>query len=773
MSIAPLSSASIYGAPLSAFQAANRNVQLSVAKLSSGNRLINASTDVAALSISSRMKSQVIGLKAAQVNAAQGTSLTQIAYGGLTAIQDVLNRMQAIATQGNSGSLTDSERGLLQTEFSSLKDEIDRLADSTAFGDIKLLNGAISNQTSFDSVSTGAEEATGSLLFSSNPTAGQTVVLSRVTLTAGTEFAVGGSTAQTVENLKDYLNSATDVRLTQARYARAGDSLVITQKIGGTVGEGYLINRAASTASFTVSGHATQVTNIYTLDGAEDNGLGFASLNVSGTVGDALVSSLSNVQGSSVLTLTANPLNGETLRIDDGDASYVDFTFATTASAATDIQIGSDIAETLRNAVKTLSQYSASNNFSIRQLEFERSGDTLIIRNKTVGNPTDLAAGTVALAETLSNGALSSATVTGGAASGINPTAVANANFLGTISGFTASYVGADSITASITVGDATYTADITDTTPATATTAIFSSENGGNLFVQLASGGMTVANQTDADTYAARLDAAFATLTFTQTRNLSSFSGVDGLVGASAQATMGDFNYLSLGDVEVTAPTTAGGDGTIDITLRASDGTEEVFRNNSNKGVMGAYERFTFTSLTDSSRTIRITNGATENSFTDATEAATFETALKDSFGASENAGGRDFQLGVDNGDVMNIAISDMRTSKLFAGASPTVSTQANAQIAQDLLNDALDYVNTAIANVGSYQQRFDFASQNLESWRTNLDSARSVLADTDVAEESTFYATEALKANVASAMIAQLRQLQSGMLNVLKTSA
>lgn len=777
--IAPLNSASIYNAPVSAFQTANRNIQLSVTRLASGNRLVTPSTDVAALSVSSRLKSQVVALKAAQSNTAQASSLTQVAEGGLSQIRSIVDRMKALAVQANSSSLTTADRALLETEFSGLSDEIDSIAENTRFNNIYLLNGDSSGENSVTTRTTQSDQATATLAFTANPTAGQTVVLNGVSFVAAasastaTEFTIGGTTAATVENLRVALNASTDTAISQATYERSGDSLVITQDSGGTAGEKYIVNKATSTTSFTVSGgQATQVANVYTLDSADDSGLGYNSVKASGSIGDSLVNTQSQVQGSVTLTLTANATNGETLRIDDGNGSYVDFTFATTASASTDIQIGVDIGETLRNAVSTLEQYSSTSDYGIRQLEFERSGDTLILRNRVPGNPTDLAGAALDVAETLSNGSLSASSFTNGTTTGVNVSAVNNGDFIGTIDGFTTTYVGADSLTASVTIGDSVYTADITDTTPAVATSYRFSSTSGGYFDVQLASGGYSVSDQTTADTYAARLNAAFSTLSFSQERVVSSFAGVNGLAGASATLQLDDFSGASLRDISVTAPSIAGGDGTIDLSVRLSDGTTETFRNSTNKGVFGAYETLDFVSTADSTRRISITNGASENSFTDATEADTFETALRSSFGFGDNATGRDFQVGIDHTDKINVSIADVRTTKLFGGQTPSVSSQGNAEDAQDILDDALAAIDTAIASVATYQERFDFASQNIESWRTGVDAARASLADTDIAEEGTNLAVETLKANMATAVIAQVTQLQSSLLGILRAN-
>lgn len=116
----------------------------SIARLSSGNRIVKSSDDVAALSIGTILKTGVTTLRQALSNTNQGSSLLQVADGALAQISDILQRQKAIATQANSGTLTDTERGYLDQEFQALKDQIDQISSTTTFSSVKLLNGSLS-----------------------------------------------------------------------------------------------------------------------------------------------------------------------------------------------------------------------------------------------------------------------------------------------------------------------------------------------------------------------------------------------------------------------------------------------------------------------------------------------------------------------------------------------------------------------------------------------------------------------------------------------------
>jgi hypothetical protein len=92
----------------------------SLAKLSSGSRIVKASDDAASLAVGTKIKADVTALKQAATNAAQASSLLQVADGGMARIADILQRMKALAVQAQSGSVTDSERPILDREFQQL-----------------------------------------------------------------------------------------------------------------------------------------------------------------------------------------------------------------------------------------------------------------------------------------------------------------------------------------------------------------------------------------------------------------------------------------------------------------------------------------------------------------------------------------------------------------------------------------------------------------------------------------------------------------------------
>jgi flagellin len=113
----------------------------SLEKLSSGKRVVHAKDDAASMAIGSRMQLASKALKALSQNVTQGLSVTSIAEGGITRVQEMLGRMQELAAQAGSDNLGATERGFLNSEFQAMKAEITRTTASTRFNGNTLING--------------------------------------------------------------------------------------------------------------------------------------------------------------------------------------------------------------------------------------------------------------------------------------------------------------------------------------------------------------------------------------------------------------------------------------------------------------------------------------------------------------------------------------------------------------------------------------------------------------------------------------------------------
>ncbi|MDI4650353.1 flagellin [Cohnella hashimotonis] len=131
----------------------------SLEKLSSGLRINRAGDDAAGLAISEKMRAQIRGLDMASKNAQDGISLIQTAEGALNETHSILQRMRELADQSANGTNTADDRAAIQEEVKQLKDEIDRIGNTTEFNTQKLLNGALK---SAGTVNVAVDTTTGS-----------------------------------------------------------------------------------------------------------------------------------------------------------------------------------------------------------------------------------------------------------------------------------------------------------------------------------------------------------------------------------------------------------------------------------------------------------------------------------------------------------------------------------------------------------------------------------------------------------------------------------
>ena len=116
-------------------------------RLSSGLRIATAADDAAGLAISERLRAQVRSMDQARRNANDGISMVQTAEGALNETGNLLLRLRELSVQANNGTVSGADRDTLQQEFSDLVDEIDRIAQSTEFNNINLLDGSQASVT--------------------------------------------------------------------------------------------------------------------------------------------------------------------------------------------------------------------------------------------------------------------------------------------------------------------------------------------------------------------------------------------------------------------------------------------------------------------------------------------------------------------------------------------------------------------------------------------------------------------------------------------------
>lgn len=120
----------------------NKALESAFEKLSSGSRINKSADDAAGLAISENLKAQIRSASQAVRNANDGVSIVQTAEGSLNEMSNITIRLRELAIQASSDTVSDTERGFINTEVQQLKEEMTRIAESTKWGKTKLLDGS-------------------------------------------------------------------------------------------------------------------------------------------------------------------------------------------------------------------------------------------------------------------------------------------------------------------------------------------------------------------------------------------------------------------------------------------------------------------------------------------------------------------------------------------------------------------------------------------------------------------------------------------------------
>lgn len=125
------------------------SLSASIGRLSSGMRINSAGDDAAGLGISENLKSNIRSLSQAQRNTNDGVSMSQVAEGAMDDMQGIVSRMRELSVQSANSTLGTNERGYIQTEFTQLRNEINRISAVTNFNGQKLVDGSASAGLTF------------------------------------------------------------------------------------------------------------------------------------------------------------------------------------------------------------------------------------------------------------------------------------------------------------------------------------------------------------------------------------------------------------------------------------------------------------------------------------------------------------------------------------------------------------------------------------------------------------------------------------------------
>ena len=276
-----------------------------IAKLSSGNKIIKASDDVAALAVGTILQTNVSTLRSALGNATQASSVLGVIDGGLKSISDILQRMKTLTSTAASGSLTIETRNFVNQEFQQLSTQIDDISASTDFNGKKLLNGDIfapsvvqtKTQTQGDGAAT---QGSGVLKLSAVLTNGQGFSINGVTFSARDaadgylsnqllKINSGGpatAASQVTETLDNYraiigytgdnqgiIDAQNKLRQVTLESTDNGDEIKVTARSAGAIGGDVKVGGSGNVAAATITLNNQNVGNSLTsLDLNANNG---------------------------------------------------------------------------------------------------------------------------------------------------------------------------------------------------------------------------------------------------------------------------------------------------------------------------------------------------------------------------------------------------------------------------------------------------------------------------------------------------------------------
>jgi flagellin len=281
-------------------RASNLKLSRSMERLSTGQRINSAKDDAAGLAISNRMTAQVRGIQMAVKNSNDAISMTQTAEGAYGQVGNILQRMRELAVQSSTGTNSASDRSSMQLEIEQLKEEINHIADTTNFNNIKLLDGTAkdvviqtgANQAdkikmSFNSVR--ANHIGSDIQPSLTSFGGDSTVMTA--LSAGdlviNGVHVGASFAED-DKLSDQGTGASSAIAKAAAINRVSAESGVVARVAGTTVSGSLVDsttQTSATGTLTINGYSTANIGV-TTDAALSRKLVAAAINaISGATG--------------------------------------------------------------------------------------------------------------------------------------------------------------------------------------------------------------------------------------------------------------------------------------------------------------------------------------------------------------------------------------------------------------------------------------------------------------------------------------------------------
>ena len=763
-------------------------------RLSTGLRINQAADDTAGMAVSEKLKNQVRGLNQAQRNAQDSVSMLQTAEGALTETHGILARIRELAVQSANDTLTVSDRANLQAEADQLVAEVDRIASSTQFNGITLLNknssvslhnsglgltfqiGANSGNTLGVTLSAVRSQDLGDV---QTLNAAHAVTGGAKTIDVGSATAVNyNATVDTAFDVRDAINAAggditASVKNGKLRLESSAAVSAVFANDGGDLqstlfATNATVNTVASSTSLedlgvSASGTMTITATSGTITGATTlTNLGIIS-------GDTLVLGLSKAAGTggAAGTMTLADLGvtaGGTLTLAFADAGVSP---TETRSIAVTYQTSdtlSALASRIDTAVTEAAVLTASGNTGTDTLAVTVGGSAGSGAITLTGNTTAYSGGTLTInAGTILTDLADSNSGSGSLISKLNLT---------TITGATTGTTSASSAT----VNTATFTESVTYTVGSeadltafaaglqtaiqgagaigtstafdvTSATAVINGSNQLAIDVSPSSNGVTIATITGSGTNALRtlfgLGAAPASATATSAMNVAA---------QTETATVSYTTSDTLSTIATKIATAVTGIGQVGTSLIAGNaGTVASF--NAGTSMIDITGVDTDTTLTFSSGALRTALNLA------APDTATASGTTSSSAAIVQNA----YRLS-------SSALTGVTSISSSSSGSIDISTQTAASAAISTLDSAINQVSTARANIGAIENRLDSTSRSLAVASENTAAANSRIADADIAQSMSEMVRAQILQQAGISVLAQANQAPSLVLQLLR---
>ena len=763
-------------------------------RLSTGLRINQAADDTAGMAVSEKLKNQVRGLNQAQRNAQDSVSMLQTAEGALTETHGILARIRELAVQSANDTLTVSDRANLQAEADQLVAEVDRIASSTQFNGITLLNknssvslhnsglgltfqiGANSGNTLGVTLSAVRSQDLGDV---QTLNAAHAVTGGAKTIDVGSATAVNyNATVDTAFDVRDAINAAggditASVKNGKLRLESSAAVSAVFANDGGDLqstlfATNATVNTVASSTSLedlgvSASGTMTITATSGTITGATTlTNLGINS-------GDTLVLGLSKAAGTggAAGTMTLADLGvtaGGTLTLAFADAGVSP---TETRSIAVTYQTSdtlSVLASRIDTAVTEAAVLTASGNTGTDTLAVTVGGSAGSGAITLTGNTTAYSGGTLTInAGTILTDLADSNSGSGSLISKLNLT---------TITGATTGTTSASSAT----VNTATFTESVTYTVGSeadltafaaglqtaiqgagaigtsaafdvTSATAVINGSNQLAIDVSPSSNGVTIATITGSGTNALRtlfgLGAAPASATATSAMNVAA---------QTETATVSYTTSDTLSTIATKIATAVTGIGQVGTSLIAGNaGAAASF--NAGTSMIDITGVDTDTTLTFSSGALRTALNLA------APDTATASGTTSSSAAIVQNA----YRLS-------SSALTGVTSISSSSSGSIDISTQTAASAAISTLDSAINQVSTARANIGAIENRLDSTSRSLAVASENTAAANSRIADADIAQSMSEMVRAQILQQAGISVLAQANQAPSLVLQLLR---